>query len=157
MAQLRPGIADTVTSGGIKPHGDSQRCRQSLPRSPSLIAHSNRDTDLRTQTNQGPLMHSYACSQATRSHITPYDPVCAVKNHLKEVCLFCFLNALYNELKKSALSYVLSFFQLNRTRPHFKYLVSIRLINIKKVRTPVVCICKSKISCCGHPWEHVGF
>lgn len=92
MAQLRPGIADTVTSKGIKPHGDSQRCRQSLPRSPSPIAHSNQDTDLRTQTNEGSLMHSQACSQATCSYMNPHTPVCAVKTilieKLEELTLF---------------------------------------------------------------------
>lgn len=63
MAQWRQGTADTVISRGIKPHGDSQQCRQSLPRSSSTIAYGNQDTDLRTQTNGTSLMHSYAYSQ----------------------------------------------------------------------------------------------
>lgn len=61
MGWLGPGVSDTVTSRGIKPHGDSQRWRQSLPRSPPPTAHGNRDTDLRAQTSAPPCILMPAC------------------------------------------------------------------------------------------------
>lgn len=79
------GTADTVISRGIKPHGDSQQCRQSLPRTPSPIAHSNQDTDLRTQTHECSLMHFDPCSQAKCSFLTPYSWMCCKTSLIKGI------------------------------------------------------------------------